>query len=384
MNRRWGLVVCAALWMGAATVRAECDVTPPAAPVHLGVLGTFEASGPEVSARLAERVVQVGITCRKGVAYRLRVKPARDGVLMGDVVHMVNADGGPPLAMAVVLEAVDGTRVQRRFSALPQARYEAVGTGLPQLALLRLEPVDVAGQKRMGRRERMAPGHYRVELRLEIEPLGTGQANAGPAVAVPLEFTLNVAPPVCSLTLGGGTASSLAQPASVLVDLTPTPLSVLNSPNGIVKSLPGTSAIASSGPGLLSASFPGSRKLDAPPVAFVACTAGTLMTARVTATFSATHASLGPFFMAGSPGAGQASTLPVGMLMGIESFAGVSGASGASGTTYSGKEPSVTALSTGMAQPLTLTAAFYANSAAPLSAAHAGLWTYRFNVNLDF
>ena len=168
-SRRWALLACAALWACATTAHADCEVTSAPAPVHIGTLGVFEASGPEVSARFAERAAHVSIVCPKGAVYYLRARPARDGVLMGDIVSMVNTTGGQQMPMAVVLESFDGTRVQRRFSTLPQARYAAIGTGLPQLALLRLDLADAAGQKRMGRRDRAAAGFYKVQLKLEVE-----------------------------------------------------------------------------------------------------------------------------------------------------------------------------------------------------------------------
>lgn len=217
--------------------------------------------------------------------------------------------------------------------------------------------------------------------------LVASQAGAGPTVTVPLEFTLDVQEPVCSLTVGSATADANTpiHVSGVLVNLTPMPLSVVSSPNGIVNSMPGTSTIASNAAGLFSgAPFPGNRKLDAPPAAFVMCSAGTPMIARVTRVSAASHASPGSNYMAGSPGSGQAGTLPVGMLMGIQSFAGSDGVTGASGTTYGGGQPSVSATSNGLAQPLVLTAAIYANSTAPLSVAYAGLWTYSFNVSLEF
>lgn len=169
MNGRWSLLAGIGFWVCANGAQADCEVINTPAPVHIGTLGVFEASGPEVSARLAERAAQVSITCPKGAMYYLRARPALDGVLMGDVVSMVNTTGGQQMPMAVVLESFDGTRVRRRFSALPQARYAAIGTGMPQLALLRLELADAPGQKRIGRRERAAAGLYRVQLRLEVE-----------------------------------------------------------------------------------------------------------------------------------------------------------------------------------------------------------------------
>ena len=221
--------------------------------------------------------------------------------------------------------------------------------------------------------------------------LASAHANASTTITVPLEFTLDVQEPVCSLTVGGATLSGATGDTGdkshkgVLIDLTILPLSVLLSPNGIVKNVPGTSTIDASGPGLFSAApFPGNRKLDTPPAAFVMCSAGTPMIARVTRISAASHASPGTSYMAGTPGSGQAGTLPVGMLMGIQRFADTDGVTGASGTTYGGGQPSVSATSNGSAQPLLLTAGIYANSTTPLTAAYAGNWTYSFSVSLEF
>lgn len=235
--------------------------------------------------------------------------------------------------------------------------------------------------------ENVVPTPITTRVALLSFVLAAAHAGAGTTITVPLEFTMDVQEPVCSLTVGGATADAgtPSHASGVLVNLTPMPLSVLSSPNGIVNSLPGTSAIAASAPGLLSgAPFPGNRKLDAPPAAFVTCSAGTPMIARITRTSAATHASPGVNFLAGAAGSGQSGTLPVGMLMGIQSFAGVAGATGASGTTYGSAQPSVSATSNGVAQSLVLTAAIYGNSSTPLSATQAGLWTYSFNINLDF
>lgn len=72
------------------------------------------------------------------------------------------------------------------------------------------------------------------------------------------------------------------------------------------------------------------------------------------------------------------------MLMGMSCFAGNNGTSGTAGTTNLAVEPTIAGVATGSVQTIALTAAVYANSTAAVPSGAAGLWTYKFNVNLDF
>ena len=219
--------------------------------------------------------------------------------------------------------------------------------------------------------------------------LAASQAGAT-TYSVPLQFTLSLTAPVCSLTVGGVTADATTPtPATgVTVDLTPTPLAVISSPNTIIANIPGTSVHPGNGPGLEATGLSNGRRiLNLPPSASATCTAGTPMTARISKASNATSTvGIDANYMAGTPGAGQSGTLPIGMLMGISSFAGVTGpvSSGGSAVTYGNNQPSVAATANGSAQPLALTVGIYSNSTTPLTASYAGLWTYSFNVNLDF
>jgi len=219
--------------------------------------------------------------------------------------------------------------------------------------------------------------------------LALGAAQAGAVTyTVPLNFTINLAAPVCSLTVGSVTADATTPtPATgVTVNLTPTALAVSASPIAILNGIPGTTSIASNAfPAVAWMSETG-RYLNSPPSASVTCTAGTPITARLSKASSATNASSpGNSFMAGAPGAGQSGTLPIGMLMGIASFAGATGAAGSSAaTTINAQQPALSGTATGSAQTLALTAALYATGTTALSSSYAGLWTYSFNVHLDF
>lgn len=222
--------------------------------------------------------------------------------------------------------------------------------------------------------------------------LALGAAQAGAVTyTVPLQFNITLVAPVCSLTVGGtatvdATTANGVHPTGHTVDLTPTAVSAIATPAGILSSLYGTAPVTVSGPGISFASGQVNVRLEAAntPEAWATCTAGTPMTARVTAGSTLSNTNPGAGYMAGTPGGSQTpASLPIGMLMGISAFAGVTGASGS--MTWSGGQPSVAATASGVPQALGLTAMLYTNPAATaLSAAYAGLWTYKFNVNLDF
>lgn len=218
--------------------------------------------------------------------------------------------------------------------------------------------------------------------------LALAAAQAGAVThTVPLQFNLTLTAPVCSLTVDTATADAATPTATgVTVNLTPTAMSTTSSPNTIANTIPGFTAFTASAAGIYRPSgIAVTKRMDSPPTASVTCSAGTPMTVRLAqgpGTF--THASLGLPYMAGKPGAGQPGTLPIGMLMGLASFGAASSANGAVGTTLNATEPSLGTTATGSAQALNLTAAIYANSTTLLTASEAGLWTYHFNVNLDF
>lgn len=205
--------------------------------------------------------------------------------------------------------------------------------------------------------------------------------------SVPLRFAIDLAPPVCSLSVDSATASD-AVPlplTGATVNLTPTPLPVADSPNGIVSKLTGID-ITSNGAGVFhDPAFDTMKYIGTPPTALATCSPGTPLTARISKGSSAvSQMGITSAYMAGAPGSGQTGTLPIGMLMGLWSFAGSPGAVGSGGTTLGAAEPQVTTTATGGGQSLVLVAAIYANSDTPLTADHAGLWTYRFDVHLDF
>lgn len=233
--------------------------------------------------------------------------------------------------------------------------------------------------------------------------LALGAAQAGAVTyTVPLQFNITLTPPVCSLTVGGITADAALplQTNIAIVKLTNPSLAVINTPNGIVNAMITAmtlSTYTSNAPGLASsgASVQYGR-VATPPTASATCTAGTPMTAKVKAAANSAWSILASSGMAtnayvvGSPGSGQTpgSTLPIGMLMGIASFAGtttVLGTSGSGGTTISNAEPSVSQTATGSPQAIVLTPAVFANnSTTTLGASSAGEWIYNFIVTLDF
>ena len=235
----------------------------------------------------------------------------------------------------------------------------------------------------------MTPRHSsRLTTHLGAIALALAASHAGATTySVPLQFTLSLTAPVCSLTVGSVTADATTPtPATgVTVDLTPSPLAVIASPNTIASSIPGFTAFTAHAPGLdFYAPYAVSKRMDTPPTASATCTSGTPMTARLTKQSSATNPSPTTAYIAGAAGSGQSGTLPIAMAIGIASFGGVAGVSGPGGVTANSTQPTVSVTATGSAQPLILTAAVYANSATPLTTTYAGLWTYSFGVNLDF
>ena len=205
--------------------------------------------------------------------------------------------------------------------------------------------------------------------------------------SVPLQFTLNLTAPVCSLTVGSATAdvTTPVHATGVSVNLTPTPLSVLSTPVGLIASIPGTTAYTASAAGLFynATGTPNARKLDSMPAASATCTVGTPMTATITR--GAANTLFGSTMMAGQAGSGQSGNLPVGMMMGISAFDSVVGASNNAGNTYgSTSNASISTTASGSAQPLVLTATLAASQTTALTASYAGDWYYPFTVNLNF
>lgn len=230
--------------------------------------------------------------------------------------------------------------------------------------------------------------------------LALGAAQAGAVTyTVPLQFNITLVAPVCSLTVGGtatvdATTANGVHPTGHTVDLTPstaTPLSAISSPNTIAAGLTGiaTSNITANAFGVaLKSTWAVQRLITSLPAAEVLCTSGTPVIARLSKGSTAFSAvGIDNTVQAGAAGSLQSipgTTLPVGMLMGMSSFAGTNGASGTAGTTNSASEPTIAGVATGSVQNIALTAAVYAHSPAALPSAAAGLWTYKFNVNLDF
>ncbi len=236
--------------------------------------------------------------------------------------------------------------------------------------------------------------------------LALGAAQAGAVTyTVPLQFNITLTPPVCTLTVLSLTAD-VNTPTQTLttgnmVNLTPSDLSVINTPNNIVLAMATgagatLTAYTSSAPGLHGSSGNNQvKRVTTPPAASATCTAGTPMTAKVKAATSSqwsTPATTGfttaGAYMVGSPASGQAGTLPIGMLMGIATFAGtttVTSASGSGSTTISNSDPALSQTATGNPQAIGLTAAVFANnSTTTLTASYAGTWVYNFDVTLDF
>ena len=220
--------------------------------------------------------------------------------------------------------------------------------------------------------------------------LALGAAQAGATTyTVPLQFNLTLTPPVCSLTVLSLTAdASGATPTIVpgnVVDLTgTTPPLATSDPTAIVLGLPGTSNITANGAGVYNAPGATARRM-LPIQTWVKCTSGTPMSATVTKASLLNNAAVGANYMAGAPASSQTlESLPIGMLMGITSFAGQPGNTTTTwgGATAKGTAPS--AIADGELQALNLAAAVYASTNAPLSGSYAGNWSYSFSVNLDF
>lgn len=234
--------------------------------------------------------------------------------------------------------------------------------------------------------------------------LALGAAQAGAAIyTVPLQFNITLTAPVCTLTVGSTTVTNdpaTSPGATVVTDLTPAafPVAATNTPNGILSALSTT---------LLSTHFTGDsagvhgssgytvqRRIlaAAMPAVSATCTAGTPMTAVITRAVGSQN-STGNFglaasgFTLGKAGAGSqtATSLPIGMLMGIVGFDGTPGLTGVSGTTSGVQTPTVTKTATGSGQTLTLAGVLYANDTTMLtSTAYAGQWTYTYNLTLAF
>ena len=231
---------------------------------------------------------------------------------------------------------------------------------------------------------RFTPSRFGLGLGTLAMALAASQAGAT-TYSVPLQFHISLRAPVCSLTLSSTTADATTpiQSTGPSVNLTPSPI-VLNSPNAIVGALPNTTTITATSPGVNTASAFAEKRLLAAgstPTGSVTCEAGTPVTLRLSKPLGAAIAGN---YMAGVNAAQPSLTLPIHMLMGIASFAGINGVVGAGGTTTGTTEPTVSATATGAAQAFALTAAIHANSSTVLDSSYAGLWTYTFNVNLDF
>ncbi len=213
------------------------------------------------------------------------------------------------------------------------------------------------------------------------------QTGAATTYTVPLQFSITLGAPVCSLKVDSATADN-ATPlplTGVTLNLTPTPLPVADSPNGIVSKLAGFDITANGAGVFHDPAFGAMKFISTPPTASATCEPGTPLTARIAkASTAVSNTGITSAYMAGAPGSGQSGTLPIGMLMGLWSFADTPGTTGSGGTTLNAAEPYVTTMASGGAQTLTLAAAVYANSDTVLTAEHAGLWTYSFNVHLDF
>lgn len=225
--------------------------------------------------------------------------------------------------------------------------------------------------------------------------LGAAHVSAQTTYTVPLTFNITLAAPECSLTVTSPTGSSTADKnnigsvSAVTMNLTPTPLSVGGSPNDVLTTMgaTGMTSFGASSAGIYHVGTTVQRRLSNPPTATATCSSGTYMTVSVTKT-STTPLGTDTAIMGGSPTqAGQAASLPIGMLMGIASFGGTTNpTSGQASTTYgaAGAKPTQGITASGASQAIGLTAALYANSTTKLLSTHVGTWTYGFNVNLEF
>lgn len=231
--------------------------------------------------------------------------------------------------------------------------------------------------------------------------LALGAAQAGAVTyTVPLQFNITLTPPVCTLTVHNLTADVITptqlltnDPGGNMMDLTVPPLAVINSPNAIVTAMTTLAVYTSNAPGLHgTSSNTVVRRVSTPPTAFATCTAGTPMIAKVKASTGSQWSASGSgltsgAYMVGSPGSNQSGTLPIGMLMGIASFAGTTtatGVSGSGGTNISNTEAAVSQTATGAPQAIVLTPAVFASNSNMLSASSAGSWVYNFDVTLTF
>ena len=213
--------------------------------------------------------------------------------------------------------------------------------------------------------------------------LALGAAQAGATTyTVPLQFNITLAAPVCTLTVGGITANSTTPTPTtgVVVDLTPTPISVIGTPVGILGAMSTLTTFTADAPGLFNTAYT-NRRVTSPPAAAANCSLGTPMTLRVTKGTALTNSSPSAN---GMPGIRGTDTLPIAMSMGIASFGGTNGTNGQNGTTWATNVPAVSVTGTGADQTIALTAAMHASSTTPLTPASAGTWQYPFNVNLDF
>ena len=235
----------------------------------------------------------------------------------------------------------------------------------------------------------MTPRHSsRITMHLGAIALALAASQAGATTyTVPLQFTLNLTAPVCSLTVGSVTADATTPTPTTgaNVNLTPTALSAISNPVALLASIPGTTTYTTGSPGLAYDSGtvnPNARKVNTMPTASATCTVGTPMTARISK--GVANSLFSNYYMAGQPGSGQSGTLAIGMAMGIASFGSVTAGSTASSTTFTTNTASINATATGSAQPLVLTGMLAANSTTALSASSAGDWYYPFTVNLEF
>jgi len=236
---------------------------------------------------------------------------------------------------------------------------------------------------------------------LRVGLCGAGLARAGAALAlllgaaqagattytVPLQFNLTLDPPLCSLTVGGVTANAGTPTPTTgpVVNLTPTAGLAADSSQAFVERMAGLEDTTGAKPGLIHASAPfKSRRMLAPPTVSVTCTADTVMTAKLERAAKTTNTWAAK--QGGKPGEGQAGTLPIGMTLGIASFAGQIGVTPPTpgSNTDSGSTSFKTVTASGSAQPLIMEVVIYGSNTSTLTASHAGLWLYEFSVSLEF
>ncbi len=225
--------------------------------------------------------------------------------------------------------------------------------------------------------------------------LALGAAQAGATTyTVPLQFNITLAAPVCNLKVGGNLvdSSTAAVGSTVVTNLTPTSILATSSPLTILGALPGMTNFTTSSPGLYAGASmitgATSRSLDAPPAATAQCTLGTPMKVTVAnAAGFVTTSALSSGAQAGKPSVGTMTpaALPIGMLMGLASFGSATAATGSlAGITWNNAKPELSTTATGLEQTIGLTVAAYATSNTNLPSGAAGLWSYNFDVSLDF